>query len=117
MDLPKQVTLEAQHFDTEGFRLIVKDYQGATKTFDTYRISFSTPPFAMRMIDEGDYLNSVGVVEGWLLKVENSEFLSWFHDESQGVRMNQNLTHYAIYCLNECFDILHADEPIISKLF
>ncbi len=70
----------------------------------------------MRMIDEGDYLTTGRAGSGVLSEVYGSEYLEWFHHESQKVRAGQNLRHYAIYSINGCFDIIHSEEPEICEL-
>ncbi len=68
------------------------------------------------MIDEGDYLTTGRAGGGLFSEIEGSEYLEWFHQESQQVRAGQKLKHYAVYSINECFDIIHSEEPEISEL-
>lgn len=68
------------------------------------------------MIDEGDYLTTCGVGGGLISEGENSEYLEWFHRESQHVRRDKNLKHYAIYSINECFYIVDSDVPKVIEI-
>ena len=113
--LPDYATVVALHHDLEGFRILLEEYV-SPPTFRKFRIAFSSTPFAVRMIDEGDYLLTGGSGGGLISTVENSEYLNWFHDESQQVREGQSIKHYAIYTINECFDILHSEEPKILEI-
>ncbi|MEZ5838921.1 MAG: hypothetical protein R3D02_00255 [Hyphomicrobiales bacterium] len=113
--LPGAVVAREVHFGDDGLRIaVVADgaQDGIVET--VVEISFSSNPFLFRMLDEGDYLSTPGVVPFWFCVVENSEYLNWFNEETQGVRENQGITHFAIYTATICFDILHNEMPAVS---
>ncbi|MDO5657518.1 MAG: hypothetical protein Q4G36_04235 [Paracoccus sp. (in: a-proteobacteria)] len=114
-ELPRWPAVIGLHYDLEGFRILLEDI-ALPRTFRRFRVSFSSTPFAVHMIDEGNYLTTLTPGAGLVSEVENSEYLEWFHRESQHVREGMNLKHYAIYSINECFDIIHSEEPKICEL-
>ncbi|MDO5648622.1 hypothetical protein [Paracoccus sp. (in: a-proteobacteria)] len=114
-ELPRLVAVIGLHYDLEGFRILLTDVSVPT-TFRNFRFSFSSTPFAVRMIDEGDYLTTATPAGGLFSEVESSEYLEWLHRESQHVRAGQNLKHCAIYSMSECVDIIHSEVPKICEL-
>jgi hypothetical protein len=56
-------------------------------------------------------------VVGWtFFTVTDSEFLSWFKNQSQGIHGRNVITHYAIYTPHDCFDILATIPPVAEWL-
>lgn len=51
-----------------------------------------------------------------LYKVQNSDFLSWFHNESYDSYNDRNIVHYAFFCQDEIIDILSEFEPAVEWL-
>ncbi len=43
--------------------------------------------------------------------VDNSDYLEWFHQTSQGICEGENLIHYGIYTENDCIDIISGAPP------
>ncbi len=52
--------------------------------------------------------------EGALFIVQNSEWISWLHSESYGMYEGARFTHYAIFTLNDCIDVVSEFEPSVS---
>lgn len=73
-----------------------------------------------RLMDEGDALEAFsqltkgGCTGKCMYKVENSQFTEWFHQQSFGVRINDALTHYAIFSNNDVIDVISFDEPSLT---
>jgi hypothetical protein len=82
--------------------------------FDSY--------LAYRKMDEGDallmleHMKRSGGTTKTFYRVENSEFMSWFHVQSCGVRSGQSLIHYAIGTTNDIVDVLALSSPQITTL-
>jgi hypothetical protein len=49
-----------------------------------------------------------------LLTVEDSDFVRWLVDEARGVLEASDLTHYAIYNLDDCIDVVARLPPIVD---
>jgi len=47
--------------------------------------------------------------------VENSSFLKWFHDESQGIYEENNLKHFMIFTGEEFVDVISHVAPFVSE--
>jgi hypothetical protein len=81
--------------------------------FDSY--------FAYRKMDEGDFLTTIQDVTSQrqsiatLYEVRNSSFLEWFNKESEGVRADQSLKHFAVLCLNDIVDVIALEPPEIRN--
>jgi len=74
------------------------------------RVAFDTV-LSYRNTDEGDLLRTIGngLGENTLFTVEDSQYINWFHKENHGIRKSDNITHYAIYTMHDCLDILSKD--------
>ncbi len=73
-----------------------------------------------RRIDEGDALigiddlmASAGTAKVFY-RVEESDFLQWFHMQSDGIYKNKNLQHFSICTSNDIIDLITCDIPKIS---
>lgn len=72
-----------------------------------------------RMMDEGDALEILSELgkgkKIGVYKVENSDFLQWFHRQSCGIRVDDDLTHYSIITLNDIIDVIAFSPPIWER--
>jgi len=114
--LPKRMYCEAMHNDYEGIRILLK---GAEESSPILRIKFESV-LAYRSIDEGCLQRTLDKIKDReitpLYKVQNSDFLSWFHRESYDSYSDRELVHYAMFCQDEIIDVLSEFEPIIEWL-
>lgn len=73
-----------------------------------------------RRIDEGDALIIVEDLEASVgaskvfYKVENSEFMSWFHVQSREIYLGRALHHFAICTSNDIIDVIALGPPVID---
>jgi len=72
-----------------------------------------------RRIDEGDALvgiddlvASAGTAKVFY-RVEESEFLEWFHSQSDGIYKNRDIQHFSICTSNDIIDLITHDIPEI----
>ena len=99
--------------DWEGFRLLLRDYEGDRM----FRITF--PAFvAYQNRDEsdlhGETVRSDGLGRGCFYRVKNSEFVARFKMDS--LRDSYVLEHFAIVTDSDCVDVLATEEPIFEYL-
>ena len=114
-DLPEEFFIEANYDDYEGFRVLCRGREPDDRMFRIqcdYMRSY-------RVTEEGSFLkyerNEVKPLRTYgLFLIENSEYLDWFKIADQGI--NGDVKHYAIYCPNQCIDILSKREPIVEWL-
>ncbi len=117
-NLPTEIYLYELYQGYDNFKLLFKHYDKEEKILE---IVFD-PALVYRNIDEGDLLlyNRIDGEDGlgrWgLFTVEESDYLEWFHLTSQGIHLNQNVVHYAIYTPDDCLDILSAYPPEVKWL-
>jgi hypothetical protein len=114
---PSNLYLQALHDDYEGFRLLLED----KVTGAVYRLAFDSN-LAYRNIDEGDLLRSTATLIKTrtsivtVYEVENSEWLRWFREESNGKYDSQKIYHWTITTPNDWIDVLSIEPPITTKL-
>lgn len=75
-----------------------------------------------RRLDEGDALvgiedliASAGTAKVFY-RVEESDFLKWFHLQSDGIYKNRDLQHFSICTSNDIIDLITYDIPKISLI-
>ena len=74
---------------------------------------------AYRRMDEGDALVSInslissGGTAKVFYRVEESDFLEWFHSQSFEIHRDQALKHFSICTTNHIIDLIAFDEPKI----
>jgi hypothetical protein len=49
-----------------------------------------------------------------IYKVNNSAWVKWFHEESMGMYIENNIIHYAFMTIADCIDVLAEFEPKAS---
>jgi hypothetical protein len=100
--------------DTRGvLEVRLEDGKGAPVyvRFDDY--------FVYRKRDEGDSyrtfqeLDRVATFKIGLYRVEESEFVQWFGEESAPIRDVTKLKHFWLATLNSIIDVISLDEPEI----
>ncbi len=114
---PKTIHIEGLHDDYEGFRVIVRGGNPSK----VYRINFETYYLGYRNFDESERLKSLSIFpfdsrEWCLFKTEDSDFIDWVVDESEGIQMKEDITHFFIATPNDMVEVLCLREPIIEKL-
>jgi hypothetical protein len=100
--------------DSRGvLKVRLKDGKGAVVyvSFDDY--------FVYRKRDEGDSyrtlqeLDRVATFKIGIYRVEESEFLHWFGEESAHVKDGMKLKHFSLATLNSIIDVISLGEPEI----
>jgi len=114
--LPLRMYLEALHDDYEGFRLLLR---GEEPDSAMIRISFESV-LAYRNLDERYYLKTLEYKlesnKGTLFKINNSDFIAWFNEQSYNIYKDENIIHYSILTPNDCVDILSITIPTVEWL-
>lgn len=114
--VPARLYCEAIHDDYEGFRILLR---GEDANSSVLRITFD-PALAYRNIDEGNLLRTLvkvdNIRESSLFTVENSTWIEWFREESDGIYEGREIVHYAIYTPNDCIDVLAEFDPLVEWL-
>lgn len=102
--------------DAEKIRLEVSDDINRKFTI------VSETCLSYRRIDEGDALVGIddliapaGTAKVFY-RVEESDFLEWFHLQSDGVYENRDLQHFSICTSNDIVDLITYDTPKISSV-
>ena len=80
--------------------------------------------FTYRNTEEGVFLRTIDYLhknyspdfygEWSLFKVENSQYLRWFNEESLGVYQDQNIEHYVFYTSDVIIEVLSPYSPEIE---
>jgi len=73
-----------------------------------------------RNTNEGDLLKTFneckGLTEWCFVKVMNSRYLNWFHEESYGIYKEKNIIHYRFLTDDDVIDVLSVEEPKIIRV-
>ena len=70
-----------------------------------------------RRMDEGDALNTIRDLAATagtakvFYRAQNSDFLDWFHVQSQGVYLDRALQHFAICTVHDIIDVIAFKTP------
>ncbi|KUE78742.1 hypothetical protein [Aeromonas schubertii] len=69
--------------------------------------------FALRVVEDGDLSDGMSShpVEEQIQIITPSRFAAWFHQESKGVHLDEDLQHYRISTWDYCVDILTSRPP------
>jgi hypothetical protein len=84
------------------------------------RVSFNAY-LAFRKMDEGDAFHTLADIKETsqlgthLYSVADSEYLRWFHFESEAVRKSDKLTHYCLTTVESVIDVISFDPPDVSN--
>jgi len=103
---------DAIHDDYEGFRIILRAEKNDGPVI---KILFDNVLFYQNT-DEGNILNPPASDGDFsfphpFYKIANSKLLGHFHQLSNNIYLNEDITHFAIYTCNDCIDILCSGEP------
>ena len=114
---PESMIVESIQDDYEGFRIILTDYN---KRGQYLKIGFDQY-FFYRNTDESYMINYGNAIDKEILKktffiVENSEYYDFFIKSIPEVYEDMDVTHYPIYSLADCIDILAEKPPMVSWL-
>jgi len=111
-DPPKRLFVEGLYDDYEGFRILLRGEKPKSKilkvTFEDY--------LSYRNTDESNLLKVWNNQSSKLLgrifyKVQNSSYIDFFHEMTEMSYLNWEVTHYAIYTIEDCIDILGTSPP------
>ncbi|WP_241576496.1 hypothetical protein [Rosenbergiella collisarenosi] len=73
-----------------------------------------------RVVDEGDVIKMLNKFNGEMIlgiyTLVDSEYLEWFHEQSVGIHLDGNITHYMVVTVNDVIEILSSEKPVISKI-
>ncbi|HWU55978.1 MAG TPA: hypothetical protein VN175_10800 [Rhizomicrobium sp.] len=128
MAISRYTVLEAEIFGTGRYaedRII--DEAGVLDVFledaagKRLKVSFNAY-LAFRKMDEGDAfhttadINETSELGTRLYSVSDSEYLRWFHFESESVRKSQKLIHYCLTTIDSVIDVISFDPPDVSTI-
>jgi len=111
-NVPSRMFVESLKDDSEGLHVLLR---GEGEGAPTLHLLFEAV-VAYRSINESYRLATWRSIESQrplttLLIVENSRWVDWLVRESGGVLQAEQLTHFAIYSLEDCIDIVTEFEP------
>ncbi len=116
-ELPAEMYFkEILDFD-KGLRLLLKSSDDPNQKL--LQIIFESP-LVYRNIDEGNliFYNRIDEEDNlgrWgFFTINASDYLEWFHHVSQNIHKNEKITHYAIYTIEDCLDILSNFPPSVK---
>ena len=101
----------------EGGVLVVLLTDEANKSL---RVAFNAY-LAFRKMDEGDAFHTFADIEETsqpgthLYAVADSEYLRWFHFESEATHKSQKLTHYCLTTVDSVIDVISFEPPDVSN--
>jgi hypothetical protein len=90
---------------------------------DRRRLTFSfSAHLAFQKADEGDSLvtlNAIGSISELgrsFYRVEESDYIRWFVEQSYGIRSPESLTHIVITTIDDIIDVITLEMPSIVAL-
>ncbi|HEY4076804.1 MAG TPA: hypothetical protein VGM26_07705 [Rhizomicrobium sp.] len=107
---------EERILDANGVLEIALEEEGGrrlTVSFNAY--------LAFRKMDEGDALVTLQDIEEssdlttGLYAVADSEYLRWFHFESEAIHKGQALAHYCLTTVDSVIDVISFDPPMVQS--
>lgn len=116
-DIPTPMYVEAIHDDYEGFRILLKGESPSSKVL---RVTFEDN-LSYRNTDESYLLriwhsNKKEVMGKIFYMVENSSYIDFFYNMTEGFYSEWKLSHYAIYTVSDCVDVISASPPTVKWL-
>lgn len=114
-DLPVALHFKALRDDEEGFRILLEPPDDHVRAGELLRISFAKV-MAYRNVDEMYRLrdSQASGEPSSIYRIENSEFLAWFHHSSCDIYTDMEVVHYAVETSNDIIDVLSPSEPIVD---
>ncbi|MGQ5525320.1 hypothetical protein ACUHMQ_18945 [Chitinimonas sp. PSY-7] len=110
----KSLECEELRDSSDGLMITLRNEDGLTLT-----VRFQEH-LSYRLLDEGDALVAIDQLEQSgckgqrLYKVDNSEFIEWFHKQSYGIRSDDQISHYSIFASNDVIDVIAFDLPVLT---
>ena len=127
MAVSRYSLLEAQAFGTETWQEVhILDADGVleialeTQSGQKLKLAFASY-LAFRKMDEGDAVHTLEDIEETsepgtrLYAVAESEYLRWFHFESDAIHKGQKLNHYCLATLDSIIDVISFDPPEVTQ--
>ena len=127
MAVSRYTVLEAEIFGAERYaedRIVDEDGVLVVLLSDdigkSVRISFNAY-LAFRKMDEGDAIHTLADINETsqlgtrLYSVADSEYLRWFHFESEAIHKPQKLTHYCLTTVDSVIDVISFEPPDVSS--
>lgn len=98
--------------DSTGLKIRIKPL-GSTGELtilfeDVYSFRSSTESCRLRV-----YKNFEEFLPGVISRVNNSEYLKWFHEESNGIYDPDDASHYFIMTVDEFIDVISPSKPML----
>lgn len=107
-------------FDENGIFIRLRDLD----TSEDYELKYDSV-FSFRNSDEGRrlrLLNTLSEIYGdrfykeWsIFKVESSDYLKWFHEETYGMYESYDIEHHVYITSNDILEIVTAHAPILTE--
>ncbi|WP_241602298.1 hypothetical protein [Rosenbergiella nectarea] len=76
--------------------------------------------YSFRVIDESDVIKMQDEFDGEMIlgiyNLVDSEYLEWFHEQSVGIHLDGNITHYMVVTVNDVIEIISCEKPVISMI-
>ena len=113
-DVRGAVQCEGLHDDCGGLRILLK---GENPEGRTVEITFEHV-IGYRNINESYRFRTWSARSGAvapLVVVRNSSWIDWLREEAAGVLDEVPLTHYAIFTLEDCVDIVSESQPVLPQ--
>ncbi|MBB4823292.1 hypothetical protein HNO89_000512 [Sporosarcina luteola] len=117
--MPSKLYNDALIDNKEGITLEFSDEDHKKKIF----VTFEHGVLSYRNTDEGSLLKRLDYLdqqygtnfysECTLFKVEDSDYMDWFLDESLGIYERSQLEHYVFLTLNDVIEILTTYPPCV----
>lgn len=118
--LPNCLEFVGLHFDKQGYKIQVSEF--AVNKRSIFELNFAVAPLAQRSMDEGKYFltswkldESDGAV-GAIVIVEESDFIEWFHIQTSGIYIDDQIYHVAVLTQNEWVEVLCNKLPELRML-
>ena len=111
--VPFPLDLENLHKDDKGLSILLNSEDHTDKFL---HIRFSDYEALREMGEEFKtrFWHEVEIEEDYpLFIVENSEWLEWFHVQSDGNFRDLDIQHYAIWTTENWIDILSSSKPLV----
>ncbi|WP_229667732.1 hypothetical protein [Oceanisphaera marina] len=91
MDIPPQVIYQLQFDHLFGYRVL----EGAD---------------VLDYMDDDDFGS-----DSQIQLITPSRFLIWFHQQSKGLHLDEDIQHYRIASWDYCVDVLAAQDPLVKR--
>lgn len=110
-NFPRKVFVESVTDNRDGLHVVLGTHRHAKKmhlTFESY--------IAYRNMNETNRLRTWSQVDmrnhSSFMTINNSTWIDWLVNESEGLLELINLVHYAIYTDDDCIDVVAPSSPV-----